>query len=438
MECKSHYEQLEPHSLEHLIFVDWVLGEASHLGLKASASEIQQQMQTTKQSFEKQPGGYQKFLEESGTTAADLLRQVTFSQLEGKLSQKISQEVTAKANSQGVPHSKIAAYYKENLSKYEHPETRDIQVIITESLGAALKAKQEIQSGKSFASVEKRVSRYPAEAGQIKADGGMLPEVMRRKFETVKHSMPGASTPSDEKILEEAIFSAKEHVLTGPVKTSEAYFLLQVNKVKKEEPTETLAQEESSIKQTLIGNRSAQMFSGFNQALEKRWKARTNCAKGFVILYCMQFVPHKEMSLAEQSKLHGRETEAMRTQEEHQVKLDSTAIVKPTILASQNGAKPQFATRYTCYGANVSPPFTWSDLPRATAEVLLLVEQLTDRGVRSKIWTLAGISPSAHGISAGSWGATARARPAGVGSARQRGPNTNTQLRLFRCARSSA
>lgn len=399
-QCQTQYEQLRPSVLEHLIFVDWVFGEASNLGLKTSASEIQHQVEATKQSFEKQHGGYQKFLEQSGTTSSDMLRQITFSQLEGKLSQKVSNEVMAKASSQGVSHGQIDSYYKEHLSTYEHPETRDIQVLLTEKLPAALKAKREISSGKSFASVEKRVSIYPTE--QIKKAGGSLPGVVRKKYETIKHSTPGASTPSDEKIYEEAVFSAKEHVLTGPIKTSEAYYLILVNKIKKQEPTETLAQVEGAIKQTLTKSRGEQMFAGFNESLQKRWKARTNCAKSFVISYCEQFVPHKEMSLAEQSRMHGREAEAMKKQQERAIKLSSPAIIKPSILAMEHNAQPQFARRYTCDGANSSPPFTWSNLPQSTAELVLAVQQTTNRGARSYIWVVGGINPSLHGIAAGS------------------------------------
>jgi phosphatidylethanolamine-binding protein (PEBP) family uncharacterized protein/parvulin-like peptidyl-prolyl isomerase len=400
-QCKTEYEQLKTNALERLIYVNWTIDESKRLGLNLSPAEIQQKLNEIKRRFAKEPGGYQAFLEKSGVSAAGLLREVTFNLLQGKLTQKVSNQMMAKANAQGVPHAQLAAYYQRNLSRYEHPEVRHVRLILTESLAAALQAKQEIASGKSFASVERRVSQYPN--AQVKESGGTLPAgLMRKKFETSKHSTPGVATPNDEKIFEEAIFSANEHALVGPVKTSEAYFLFQVTAIEKEEPTEPLTQAEASIDNTLIYNHAARMLAAFNEELKNRWKATTNCAKGFVVLYCKQYVQHKEMSLREQSRLHGKEFEAIQRHQATEIALSSSAISKPTILAIEHDTRPSIASRYTCDGANISLPLKWSNLPRSTAEVLLTVEQVTRRGVRSNVWAIAGISPTTHDISAGS------------------------------------
>jgi phosphatidylethanolamine-binding protein (PEBP) family uncharacterized protein len=400
-QCQTQYEQLKPSVLEHLIFVDWVLGEASHLGLKASAGEIQQKLNETKQGFEKQ-GGYQKFLQQSGMTATDLLREVTFSELEGKLSQKISNEVMAKASAQGVSHAQISSYYKQNLSKYEHPESRTIQLLLSETPAEAQKAKSEISSGKSFASVDKRVSKDSDPV--TKQRGGEIGGLVAKEMEAEKSAMPGVFSTADRKTLVSAIFSAKAGVLEGPLSTHDASYVLLVKQIKKGEPTETLAQVESAIKQTLTRNRGQQMFSNFNDELQKRWKARTNCAKAFVIPYCEQYNPPKPPSAKQQRSEYQRQQKgtAAASSQSVQITLSSTAVSKPSLLAATNGAVPKILKRYTCDGANISPALSWGTLPKGTAEVLVEVLQAGGRSLSTPIWMLAGISPQTHSISAGS------------------------------------
>jgi phosphatidylethanolamine-binding protein (PEBP) family uncharacterized protein len=401
--CAGEYGKFEPPALEGLIYQDWILGEAADLGLHVAPAEIQSQLSSEKAALAKQ-SAYQKLLNMAGLTSADLARKATISLLTGKLGSKVSTQIMAEANSQGVSHAQIAANYKENLRKYEHPETRNVQLILTESFGSALQAKREIASGKSFASVEKRVSQYPEE--QVKKDGGLLPEaLMRKKFETIKHSTPGASTPNDEKIFEEAIFSAKEYVLTGPVKTSEAYFLFQVTKINKEEPTGTLAQAEGAIKSTLIYHHGESMFANFNAELEKRWKAKTNCAKNFVVAYCEQYNPPKPSSAMQERSEYARkqkEAAARQTTQASQIPLTSGAITNPSVLARENNHRPQIAARYTCDGGNAPLSLQWAKLPSGTAEVAIGVYDLSVSQEKSVIWLVSGISPSVHSITTGS------------------------------------
>jgi phosphatidylethanolamine-binding protein (PEBP) family uncharacterized protein len=58
--------------------------------------------------------------------------------------------------------------------------------------------------------------------------------------------------------------------------------------------------------------------------------------------------------------------------------------------------------RYTCDGANASLPLRWSHVPSGTAELVMFVINL--RPARGRFffdWAVAGLSPAAHGISAG-------------------------------------
>jgi len=57
--------------------------------------------------------------------------------------------------------------------------------------------------------------------------------------------------------------------------------------------------------------------------------------------------------------------------------------------------------RYTCDGANVSPPITWSKVPPHTAELFLFVfNALAVHGKNFDDWAVAGLKPTLHGLSA--------------------------------------
>lgn len=55
----------------------------------------------------------------------------------------------------------LANQYDESQSRYGTPEKRDAQIILTETEAQANDAKQEVSSGKSFASVAKKDSIDP-------------------------------------------------------------------------------------------------------------------------------------------------------------------------------------------------------------------------------------------------------------------------------------
>jgi phosphatidylethanolamine-binding protein (PEBP) family uncharacterized protein len=59
-------------------------------------------------------------------------------------------------------------------------------------------------------------------------------------------------------------------------------------------------------------------------------------------------------------------------------------------------------TRYTCDGANVSPPLRWRNVPAGSVELLLLAIDLDGGRSGAMQWAVGGLSPSSPGIVAGS------------------------------------
>jgi phosphatidylethanolamine-binding protein (PEBP) family uncharacterized protein len=74
-------------------------------------------------------------------------------------------------------------------------------------------------------------------------------------------------------------------------------------------------------------------------------------------------------------------------------------IVLASSAFKAGGAIP---ARYTCDGAGVSPPLEWHGVPHGTAELFLLAIDLSGSTSDAIQWAVAGIPPSASGLSAGS------------------------------------
>ncbi len=190
-QCEQQFKTLKTEVLGFLISSNWVIKEGESLGVKVSDAEVKKQFNKIKTEQFPKAAEFEKFLSGSGQTISDLLLRVKLNLLSQKIQQKISKE------NPKVSKADIEKYYKENSSRFGTPEKRDVRIVLTKDQAAAEKAKQEIESGKSFASVAKARSTDPAS----KANGGLLKGVIKGE---------------EEKALDEAIFSAKAHQLSGP------------------------------------------------------------------------------------------------------------------------------------------------------------------------------------------------------------------------------
>jgi foldase protein PrsA len=228
--------------------------------VKLTDQEVKKQFAKIKQEQFPKAAEFEKFLASSGQTVSDLLLRVKLN----LLSQKIQQKVTKKKAT--VTHSEIVKYYNENSSRYGTPEKREVRIVLTKTESAASSAKKEIESGKSFASVAKSRSIDPTS----KADGGLIKGVVKGE---------------EEKALSEAIFAAKTHVLSGPVKTPFGYYIFEVEAVAAGSTT-PLKGVEAEIKQQLIATRQSKAITEFVKNFKKKWQAKTECRAGYQVADC--------------------------------------------------------------------------------------------------------------------------------------------------------
>jgi foldase protein PrsA len=271
-QCEAQYKSLQQEVLGFLISSNWVLGEASSLGVKVSDQEVKKQFEKIKSQQFPKAAEFEKFLKSSGQTVSDLLLRVKLNLLSSKIQQKIVKEKSK------VTHDQVAKYYKENPKRFGVAEKRNLLIILTKTEQQANKAKQEIESGKSFESVAKRVSIDPTS----KASGGKLPGVVKGQ---------------EEKSLDTAVFAAKKNVLTGPIKTPFGYYIFVVQTITAG-TQQSLKQAEASIKAQLIATHQQAALSKFVKEFKKKWMSKTECRSGYMVADCKGYKAPKTTSTA--------------------------------------------------------------------------------------------------------------------------------------------
>jgi len=150
--------------------------------------------------------------------------------------------------------------------QFAQPQTRDLLVVLNPNKAKAQAALKAINSGQSWKSVAKKYSTDSAS----KAQGGKLPNVTKGQ---------------QEKGFDTAIFSAPKNKVQGPVKTQFGYYVF---KVTKDTPAkqQTLAQVHDTIKNLLQSQNQQKALNDFVTSFQKDYKAKTNCAKGYVVDQC--------------------------------------------------------------------------------------------------------------------------------------------------------
>jgi foldase protein PrsA len=269
-QCAQQYKSLQQEVLGFLISSNWVIGEGDSLGVKISDKEVKKQFEKIKSQQFPKAAEFEKFLKTSGQSVSDLLLRVKLNLLSQKIQQKI---VKQKAK---VTQAKIAKYYKENPKRFSVAEKRDLLIILTKTEDQAKKAKQEIESGKSFGSVAKSVSIDPTS----KVNGGKLPNVVKGQ---------------EEKSLDAAVFAAKKNALTGPVKTPFGYYIFEVTAITAGSQ-QSLKQAEASIKSQLTATQQQSALSKFVKEFKKKWMSKTDCRAGYVVTDCKQYKAPKTTS----------------------------------------------------------------------------------------------------------------------------------------------
>jgi foldase protein PrsA len=259
-QCTQQYNGLKTQVMQFLIQSQWLLKEADARKLTAKPAAVQKQLDDQiKQSFPKK-ADFNKFLQTSGMTMDDLLFRVKVDVLTQQVRQKIV------AGQDKVSDAAVAGYYAKNKARFAQPERRDLLVILTKTKAQADKAKAALQSGTAWKDVAKKYSIDQAS----KAQGGKL---------------PGVAKGQQEKSFDTAIFGAKKSVLVGPVKTQFGYYVFKVTKITPA-AQQTQQQAHDTIVNLLRSQQQQKAINNFVKDYQKKYKDKTDCAKGYVIDSC--------------------------------------------------------------------------------------------------------------------------------------------------------
>jgi foldase protein PrsA len=254
-QCQQEYDALRKQVMQFLIQAEWIQQEAEARGIKATDEEIRRSFEDQKkQSFPKEKD-YQEFLKTSGQTEEDLLFRVRIDFLSQELRKKIVE------GKDKVSDKEIADFYNKNKSRFATPETRDLNVVLTEKEGEARKAKAELEDGKSFKQVAKKYSIDEAS----KSQGGKLPAVAKGQ---------------QEKALDEAVFKAKKGELVGPVKTQFGYYVFEVTKIT-EANQQSLEESKESIRAQLRSQKEQEALEKFVKQFEDKYRDQTECGDDY-------------------------------------------------------------------------------------------------------------------------------------------------------------
>ena len=262
--CAQRYQVLNQEALNEFIVDDWVIGGAQELGVAVSGKEFERKFAAIRNRSFKTQAKYQSYLTKSGRTPADVRSLVRMELDSEAIRTALAQRVGP------ITPAKVRRYYEQHKGLYSVAETRDLEIAATGTRAEAMTVRRQVSSGRSFASIVKGLSGVQPLAS---SDGLVLGL---------------ASGYYREPALNQAIFTAKPGVLTGPIKTVIGYYVFKLKKIHPafQKPLATVA---SSIRTLLPETLARQQLVDYIKQWRARWTAKTDCSAGYVIQKCRHF-----------------------------------------------------------------------------------------------------------------------------------------------------
>ncbi|MGI8749659.1 MAG: peptidyl-prolyl cis-trans isomerase [Thermoleophilaceae bacterium] len=270
-QCKQQFDQLKGEVMQFLIQAQWVQQESEDRDVKVSDAEVKKSFDDQKKQAFPKAADYKKFLADSGMNENDILYRVKLDQLQTKLTQKVTKDKVK------ITDADIEGYYKKNKKRFAQPPRRDLNVVLTKTKAKADQAKKQLDGGKSFKTVSKKLSIDQAS----KAQGGKLPDLVKGK---------------QDPALDKVAFASKKGKLEGPVKTQFGYYVFEVAKTKPASQ-QTLSQARDTIRNLLRSQRQQKALKSFVSDFRKKYKAKTNCASDYRVAECKN-APKKSTNTA--------------------------------------------------------------------------------------------------------------------------------------------
>ncbi|MDA0183351.1 peptidyl-prolyl cis-trans isomerase [Solirubrobacter phytolaccae] len=254
-QCKQEYDQARGQVVQLLVSLRWIDGEAEARDVKVTKAEVDRAFAEQKRQAFPKESDYLAFLKQTTQSEADVKARVRSELLGGK----IRDQVVKRANT--VSDQAISDFYAKNKARFGQPEKRDLRVVLTKDKAAADRAHAALERGDGWKAVTKKYSIDDTS----KASAGKLPAQAKGTL---------------DKELDDAVFSAKQGELVGPVKTQYGYYVFTVTNMVA--PTQqTLAEAKPTIQQTLGAEAQQKAFTAWLEDFTARWREKTECAEGY-------------------------------------------------------------------------------------------------------------------------------------------------------------
>jgi foldase protein PrsA len=259
-QCKTEYDTLKREVMQFLIQAEWVQQEADKRDIKVTDASVRKSFEQQKKQAFPTDKAYKQFLTSSGMTEDDILFRVELSQLQEKLTKKVTDD------SAKVSTADVEEYYDKNKTRFAQPSRRDLRVVLTKTEAKADEARAALESGESWATVAKKYSIDEAS----KAVGGAL---------------NGVAKGQQDKALEDAIFAARKGELEGPVKTQFGWYVFEVKKINPASQ-QSLDQARDTIRNLLKSERQQKALDTFIKDFRQDYKDKTKCADDYRVAEC--------------------------------------------------------------------------------------------------------------------------------------------------------
>jgi foldase protein PrsA len=243
-QCKTEYTTLKRQVMQFLIQASWVEQEADKQNINVTDKSVQASFEKQKKQAFPTDKAYQQFLKTSGMSEADILFRVKLSQLQEKLTKKVTDDAKK------VTDADVESYYDKNKKRFAQPEQRDLRVVLTKTQDKANEAHAALESGQAWKDVAKQYSIDEAS----KAQGGKL-----------------ASVPKGQQ--------------EGPVKTQFGWYVFEVSKITPASQ-QSLEQSRDAIKSLLEGQRKQKALDAFIKDFRDQYKDKTQCADDYRVAEC--------------------------------------------------------------------------------------------------------------------------------------------------------
>jgi foldase protein PrsA len=274
-QCKTEYDTLKAQVMQFLIQAEWVTQEADKRNIQVSDKAVQKSFEDQKKQAFPSDKAYEQFLKTSGMTEADILFRVKLSQLQEKLTQKVTEDAGK------VTDADVQEYYDKNKKRFAQPERRDLLVVLTKTEAKANEAKQALESGQPWKTVVKQYSIDETS----KAQGGKLAAVAKGQ---------------QDKTFEDAVFAASKGNIEGPVKTQFGWYVFEVEKVTPASQ-QSLEQSRDTIKNLLKTQRQQKALDAFIKDFRDQYKDETNCSDDYRVAECKN-APKKDAGASQSNQ----------------------------------------------------------------------------------------------------------------------------------------